>query len=407
MNKLLLVLVFFAFLGCDTSNNIKPLGEDYFIKYYGSIGDQEGVSVKAASDGGFIIGGNSVTEFGGQSDYLLIKVDAFGNQEWARTYNYNITLEDDFITDVLVEGNNYIIAGTSFINGISKMVLLQIDQDGDLIGQLTIDPLKGLEPLDSISRFVCNGISKTSVGEFLVVGPITNNNTSQKGKSLMSIVSGDLMTQVNNLYPKVANQFNGELIFVKGLEVVNQFDLEKNYLIVASVNNGTDTDIGILQLNDQFGSINSQERENLDNTKPVDFVKISDSDYRILSASDDQSYMLNIFTEGGGNFIFGSGQPIHSDNFFKGVSMNYTLNEQFIVSSNITEENTTTTFSSLVETTASGIINWERIFSSDFSYKSGEVISLNDGSIVYTGTAGLKDQTKVFLIKLKSNGEMK
>ena len=60
-----------------------------------------------------------------------------------------------------------------------------------------------------------------------------------------------------------------------------------------------------------------------------------------------------------------------------------------------------------METNFAGTVDWDRTFGTDFSYTSGEVIITSDGSIVYTGTAGLKEQKKIFLIKLKSNGEMK
>ena len=74
------------------------------------------------------MGGNSITEFGGSSDYLLIKVDAQGNQEWLQTYDFDGSGGNDVLTDVLVDANSYIVAGTSAINGVDKMVLLRVDR---------------------------------------------------------------------------------------------------------------------------------------------------------------------------------------------------------------------------------------------------------------------------------------
>ena len=388
-----------GFFGCDTSNNIAPIGDAYFLKYYGASGDQEGVSVKATPDGGFIIGGNSIAEFGGDSDYMLIKVDALGNQEWMQTYDFNGTLEDDFITDIIVEATGFVVAGTSKVNKLSKMVLFKVEGNGVFINSIVLDPM-------SNDEYKCNGVSQSSNEEFIVVGPVING--SQKGKSRITVVTNGFASFESRLYPLVTS-LTKELVFVKGLEIVNSKDGQSNYLIFGNVITSTGSSINLYQLDITLGEpFSSAEEEGYSNTKAVDVVQDSDSNFKVLSSSSDQTYLINIIEIGSGvengNYKLSTGQII---NLNEGVSVDITQSNQYIISSNFTESNSTITSASLVESSAAGNIKWERLFGTDFSYTSGEVISLNDGSIVYTGTAGLKDQSKVFLIKLKSNGDMK
>lgn len=402
MNRIVLTILIFTIWGCDTENNVKPLGEEYFIKFYGAIGNQEGVSVKATPDGGYIIGGNSVSEFGGQSDYLLIKVDAVGNQKWAYKYDFNASSEDDFLTDVFVSGSNFMVAGTSHISGVGKMVLFKVDGNGVKGESLIVDAT-------SDEGYVCNGVSETGAGGYLVVGPVVEGD--QEGKSLITVVTADFSLDPFHLYPEGAPDPIQPLVYVKALEVINHNNNEIDYLVFCYEIIGGVFQVRLNQFNTLFNSPRDSDPIPYSNTKTVDAIKISDDTYKILTASDDETYLINVSeTKSGpsaGTYVLGDGQIVRSENFFKGISVQYSQNRQFLISSDITEENSTSTFSTLVESSLSGVINWERIFGTEFSYKSGKVIELIDGSIVYTGTAGLKDQNKVFLIKMKSNGEMK
>ena len=398
-----------AFLGCDSSNTIKPLGEAYFMKFYGTIGYQEGVSVKATPDGGFIIGGNSIPTFGEKSDFLLIKVDASGNQEWLYTYDFNGTQENDFLTDVVVDGSNYIIAGTSIINGDSKMVLWQIDQLGGKGISLVIDPTLPADLPQDINSYVLKGISKTLSGDYMLVGPVINEGAAQKGKSVIAIISPAFVVQKEEFYP-VNPSISDELIFVRATELLNQSSQVNNYLVTGYYNTDTGSDIVLYQILSSSGAeINTVERKNVSDTKLVDAIKITDTNFKILTSSDDKSFLIDVFEQlngpTAGNYKLGAEQQVIVP-FFQGISLQPKQNGKFIISANLNEESSLKSSSTIVESSNSGIINWERFFGTDFSYTSGEAMITSDGGLVYTGTAGLKDQSKVFLIKMKDTGEM-
>ncbi len=410
MNRAIIFLLLFTFVGCGT-NNISPLGEDYFIKFYGAEGYQQGVSVQSTPDGGFIIGGNSIPVFGGSSDYLLIKTDAFGNQEWLQTYDFEGTGGNDLLTDVLVEDNSYVIAGTSAINGVDKMVLLRIDVDGTLLNSSIIFPLAN-------NSFKTNGISPLSAGGYLITGPIVAGDPSQTGKSLISVVNSDFSIADSLSFPSVAPSVGNETVFVKGLEVINHFDPAgtetNNYLIFGYVNSDQGPKLNIFQFRESLGSaITTPTAIDYNNSIITDVLQISNNAYKMLASTDNETYMINV-TESPSvqAYTLGSDQILKSEKFaqgvgFKGVSFTLTGGNDFVIASNTMPEKSTITSSTIVESSPAGTINWGRVFGTEISYTSGKVITLGNGAVVYTGTAGFKGQDKVFLIKLKSNGEMK
>ncbi len=403
MNRTIILFFFILIIGCDTPDNVKPLGEEYFVKFYGATGNQQGIAVKATPDGGFIIGGNSISEFGGQSDYLLIKVDALGNQEWLESYDFNGTNSNDFLTDVLIDGNSFVIAGTSTIGTVDKMVLIRIGEGGGVIENTLIIGEQ------SNNSFQLNGISTISSGGYLVTGSITSGESSQYGKSIVGLVNSDFMIMGNPVfYPSTPSNQDKEIVFVKGLEVLNSTTDQSNYLFFGYVNSTNGPKLNIYQFNaDLDPPLSAPTPINYNESKIVDVIKIGETEYKLLSSSDNETYLINV-TETPSGYALGSDQFVRSNRgFINGVSLNYSSSNQFLVSSNVKLENSDITSSSIQESTVSGLINWQRFFGTELSYTSGEVIAMADGSVVYTGTAGFKGQQKVFLIKLKSNGEMK
>ncbi|MFZ8835330.1 MAG: hypothetical protein ACO2O5_14235, partial [Candidatus Caldipriscus sp.] len=57
-----------------------------FAKTYGGASDDWAISVRQTSDGGYIVAGGTESFGAGGWDALLIKTDANGNVQWAKTY---------------------------------------------------------------------------------------------------------------------------------------------------------------------------------------------------------------------------------------------------------------------------------------------------------------------------------
>jgi len=79
--------VFAESFGCPrrySSHN--PMSATSFAKTYGGTDDDYASSVQQTSDGGYIVAGETYSFGAGWYDIFLIKTDASGNVQWAKTY---------------------------------------------------------------------------------------------------------------------------------------------------------------------------------------------------------------------------------------------------------------------------------------------------------------------------------
>jgi len=108
-------------------------GDTFWTRTYGGSGDDEGLSVKQAADGGYIIVG--ITESFGAGDYdvWLIKTDASGDTMWTRTFG-SVSVDVGRSVSSTADGG-YIIAGEteSFGAGWTDVWLIKTDASGDTI----------------------------------------------------------------------------------------------------------------------------------------------------------------------------------------------------------------------------------------------------------------------------------
>jgi uncharacterized delta-60 repeat protein len=110
----------------DASGNVS------WAKTYGGIGNDYASSVQQTSDGGYILAGFTGS-FGAGGDIFLIKTDANGNVQWAKTYGgtdfdwaYSVQQTSD---------GGYILAGytQSFGAGTWDAFLVKTDANGNII----------------------------------------------------------------------------------------------------------------------------------------------------------------------------------------------------------------------------------------------------------------------------------
>lgn len=73
----------FTFSGCDTKDDFEGTFKDYFIKYYGEDGKQEGVDLIVNDDGTLLLLGNTISP-AGVSQVFLVKTDSEGNIIWQK-----------------------------------------------------------------------------------------------------------------------------------------------------------------------------------------------------------------------------------------------------------------------------------------------------------------------------------
>ncbi|MFZ8835339.1 MAG: hypothetical protein ACO2O5_14280, partial [Candidatus Caldipriscus sp.] len=110
-----------------------PMSATYFAKTYGGTDDDGAYSVQQTSDGGYIVAGYTASFGAGSWDIFLIKTDANGNIQWAKTYGG--TDEDRAHSVQQTSDGGYIVAGVtfSFGTGYSDAFLVKTDANGNIV----------------------------------------------------------------------------------------------------------------------------------------------------------------------------------------------------------------------------------------------------------------------------------
>jgi len=107
------------------------VGNEEWSQSLGGPNEDSGFDVQQASDGGYIITGESDWWFPGTGDVGLIKTDEFGNEEWAQSFGGD---ESDYGSCVQqTTDGGYIIAGTTKSYGSSSnkdFYLIKTDASG-------------------------------------------------------------------------------------------------------------------------------------------------------------------------------------------------------------------------------------------------------------------------------------
>jgi uncharacterized protein YuzE len=132
-----------------------------FAKTYGGTGSEWAFSVRQTSDGGYIVVGTTQSFGAGNWDVFLIKTNAFGNLQWAKTYGgagndlaYSVQQTSD---------GGYIVAGYtySFGAGNDDAILIKTDANGNIIWSKTYG---------GTSTDGAYSVQQTSDGGYIVAG---------------------------------------------------------------------------------------------------------------------------------------------------------------------------------------------------------------------------------------------
>lgn len=125
--------LFFALLNSDgTVRANYPLIYSDPENIFSGIGneDEQGFTLANTADGGFIIGGSTLSETAGEEDILLIKTDALGNIQWSKTIGNENEEQATYIQQAADGG--YLIFGNTEFGGVDTMVLIKTDKNGNI-----------------------------------------------------------------------------------------------------------------------------------------------------------------------------------------------------------------------------------------------------------------------------------
>jgi uncharacterized delta-60 repeat protein len=136
-------------------------GNIIWAKTYGGTNWDEALSVQQTSDGGYIVAGRTPSYSTGDYDFFLIKTDADGNLEWAKTYGGT---NDEWALSVQqTSDGGYIAVGWtwSFGAGWGDIFLIKTDADGNVEWAKTYGGIYGEW---------ARSVQQTSDGGYIVAG---------------------------------------------------------------------------------------------------------------------------------------------------------------------------------------------------------------------------------------------
>ncbi|MFZ5979020.1 MAG: FlgD immunoglobulin-like domain containing protein [Candidatus Zixiibacteriota bacterium] len=113
------------------------LGNEIWSKTFGGTANDDGMSVRQTSDGGFIVCGTTNSFGNGYADVYLIKTNALGDMLWARAYG-GAGGDLGYAVRPAAAGG-YILIGTtgSFGEGYSSMYVVRTNANGDTLWTAT------------------------------------------------------------------------------------------------------------------------------------------------------------------------------------------------------------------------------------------------------------------------------
>ncbi len=158
-------IVLLLLLSCDTTSNIDPVFRNYFIKYYGEDGNQQGVDLLVSADGSMVLLGNTSSQINPSTQPFIVKVDPMGNVLWQRQLG---ELGETAVDVELDRLGNLIIVSNIGDESNSRVRLFRIDQQGK-----GIDSIK----IELGEKQVAKSVTQIADNSFLIAGYAEPNPT--------------------------------------------------------------------------------------------------------------------------------------------------------------------------------------------------------------------------------------
>jgi hypothetical protein len=399
---------------------------NYFVRYYGGDGSQQGVDMLPLADGSFLLLGNSSLGVSDASIYL-VKVDAEGNILWEKTYDESDTIYHARDIEPAADGNFIILADfEARIGENTDMVLIKVDPEGTVIEST---------PFGTVANDHSKSVTVLDDGRIIVSG--TTDLTSTYG--IPDVPDPDLGDFFNYGFDQNLNKLSDS-------DWSPVFDGFGDHLDVA---------VKIVQ-GPAFFYIFGYSNSNLNNQNPNRTLCFGYFSRQIANGSRDRiffpgSSLLFNDTEiqfvqpvapelGGGFIIVGTSQTItgvseiflarmratltFAQPIWNDATLYYTLKlgrdirgvsaassvvglPGFIVLGNeVRSTGASNIWVSKVDQT--GSVLWSSTFGSEVEADTGAAVcELPDGKVVILGTMGIADsQSKMALIKLNPNGQL-
>ncbi len=413
------------FISCDTQKSFETPDENYFVKYFGNEGNQQGVDFAVNDDGTVFILGNSRASSSNQQIYVA-RVGVNGRIVWEKTFGLSLDEEAKDI-EISFDKSSLIVLGNSEKSvGERDIFLIRLTLDG-----VAIDSTRQGLKLPSGQEADDNAYSVTQINQglfnpagFIVAGATTGLNFA----TIATDKTDPMHLRFNNNLVRISNPtwsdrptfttggFVGEEVAVKVIQ------RSSNDYYVFGYSNGGDGDFNFLRygrtdLGGEFGSPRNTD------------IGISNADEKLNSVSISPAqlglgFMLSGISQtnsDGNSYLVKLGSPLSwndSDVTFRQIlpldkaakqrSVNYSsLTNGYFVASDKAGANGTDIY--LVKLDNAGKKLFEFEFGGVGDDFVGAVTELPNGRILIIGTmtlGGVEGQTKIALLKLNPEGRL-
>ena len=161
------LLVLGALLGIAQSVSAQE-PDTSWTRTFGGDASDVARSVLETSDGGFVLGGETFSFGAGASDAWLIRTDENGDTLWTKTYGDGGGSYESLNAVNETDDGGYIMTGRVFAGGVTDMLLIRTDENGDTLWTRTYGSF------DTDSGY---DVLQTPDGGFIVCGTTRSYHT--------------------------------------------------------------------------------------------------------------------------------------------------------------------------------------------------------------------------------------
>lgn len=414
--KSCLMIIALYLVACDTANTVEPFSDNYFIKYYGDSGNQQGVDLLLKDDGNIVLLGNSVRE--SSHKFFLVELNPAG--EIIRQKNFGTANAGDHEIAVDLEpgyDGTYIIAvqfkaAADTENDVKLLKVSPTFQGLDSVLHIFSDD--GDELIKSVTTL------RNNPRGFLLTGSTTSDLANDGLDDVTDAFA--FRTDENFVFNASWKSLGGGGKNENGVRIFER-DSPGNFVLFFSTNpssTGGDSDFKAIFINDD-GSGNGLFLEvSEENTTNEILSDVSDdpiAGYILVGTSTESESVYQAII--GDNiakpltnienlFISEQTSGIIQRGALQGISCGPSkFGGYFIVATQqvLDVDNPDNSNLVLIKLNSVGAVVWSNSFGAEFKDQAAKVLELADGKILVLGTVTLNNQEKMALIKVNRNGQ--
>lgn len=426
MRLVYVIILFLSILSsCDTESSFPVPEDNYFVKFYGNEGDQEGVDFILNTDGSVVMLGNSRKTVTDQQVIYAVKVDAQGTVLWQHYYGTSLP-GDKTAKDIELHSDGRIIIVGEFVNGAndSDVYLFSIDNAGVLQDSVTI----GLIDKNGVkSDEHANTLTVISDG-FIIAGSTTlQADLISTARNSMHLRFDNSLNEIPEVGPINWSRNYGndrDEVAVKVFEIgINNFYVfgysnridpprngDYNYWIYSLGGDGKPTNA------DLYAGKTSEDEELIS----VEISPLQSGPGYILSGTatrstgETQSYLVKLsstLTFQPTDILIETNPTDMGTDVGGNLATKSLLSQEFMLLTNDNKVSNNDTNLALTKLTRELTKAWQipLIFGGESNDFAGSVSELPDGRILVVGTmtvGGLNGQKKMVLMKLNEEGKL-